>query len=131
MMGFFVDSSGLDQGAIDRINAFVGEVTEAELESAARFGADLVRAIAPIDTGAYRYGQPPTSASGTPVANGITHKQMGELQWAYGTPAPYGRALEMGHPITGAPAQPHFGPSMPVVGDFFIGNMLARGFVRG
>ena len=121
-----------------RVRQWAVEVTDEELASAAEFGANFTRAIAPIDTGAYRFGG--VSRSGTVVPNGITFQRVSmgmTLAWAWGTPAPYGRRLELGFRGRDSlgrfyddPARPHFGPSMDPTADYFIGRMLERGFSR-
>lgn len=120
---------------IARVMRYAMEVTDEELEQAAELGADFTRQIAPEDTGAYKFGG--VSASGTEVPHGIHHDKVGDHAWAWGTPAPYGRVLELGYFGTDRagrsranPPRPHFGPSMDVVADYFITNMLRRGFQR-
>lgn len=120
---------------IARIMKYAFEVADEELEKAADLGALMARAMAPEDTGAYKYGG--RSRSGTTVSSGIHHEKVGDHSWAWGTPAAYGRVLELGYfgvdragRSRNNPPRPHFGPSMEPVGDFFIQNMLARGFVR-
>jgi hypothetical protein len=134
-MGIEVLGGAAMSAQITAIMEYAFSVADEELEKAAQLGADFTRAIAPYESGAYRYGG--VSLSGTAVPNGITHTKVGEHQFAWGTPAPYGRVLELGYYGVDAagrsranPPKPHFTLSMPVVADFFIGNMITRGFKR-